>query len=56
MGNLFENFLAMFFMSPGAAGMGLPLLPSMPMVSGLPGMATRRMDAHFGPHHDAQVP
>lgn len=54
-GNMFENFLAMFFMSPGATGMGLPLIPGMPMMSGLPGMAVRRMDGHFGPHHDAQV-
>lgn len=55
MGNMFENFLALFFMSPGATGMGLPLIPGMPMMSGLPGMAVRRMDGHFGPHHDSQV-
>merc|ERR1719171_2894811 len=55
LGNMFENFLALFFMSPGATGMGLPLIPGMPMLSGLPGMAVRRMDAHYGPHWDAQV-
>merc|ERR1740130_1789612 len=54
-GNSFnDNFLATLFMPPGAAGMKLPLVPSQPMISGLPGMAVRRAN-YFGPHWDTQV-
>ena len=36
-------------------GMGLPLVPSLPMLDGLPGMSVRRAGSYFGPHWDAQV-
>jgi hypothetical protein len=51
----FDHFLALMFMTPGAASMHMPLVPSMPMLPGLPGMAVRRSGNYFGPHWDAQV-
>jgi hypothetical protein len=52
--SFYDNFLSTMFMAPGATGMKLPLLPSQPMISGLPGMAARRGN-YFGPHWDTQV-
>ena len=52
---MYQNFLGMMFMQPGAVGMGLPLVPSLPMLDGLPGMSVRRAGSYFGPHWDAQV-
>ena len=54
MASFYDNFLSTLFMAPGATGMKLPLVPSQPMISGLPGMAARRGN-YFGPHWDTQV-